>query len=63
MSIPEDEYTVEIILRASVEVTAESADVASELASQHLNLESDDERVGFPSTDGVEVVEISSDND
>jgi hypothetical protein len=51
-------YTVEVILRASVEVTAEDVDVASELASQHLNLESDDERVGFPSTDGVEVVEI-----
>ena len=55
-------YTVEVILRASVEVTAESADVASELAGQHLNLETDDNRVSFPSTDGVEVVEITSDD-
>ena len=56
-------YTVEVIFRASVEVTAESADVAQELTQQHLSLEPDDDRVGFLSTDGVEVVEISSDDE
>ena len=55
-------YTVEVIFRASVEVTADSPDVAQELTQQHLNLEPDDNRVSFPSTDGVEVVEITSDD-
>ena len=56
-------YSVAITLTATVEVTAESSAVAGELAEQFLNLETDDDRVGFPQTDGIVVESIESDED
>ena len=56
-------YTIDVIVRARVEVTAESSDVALELAQPHIHLDTDDVRVVVATTDGAEVVEISSDDE
>ena len=46
-------YRVDVSLTANVEVEAESYAVAKELAEEWLNLESLDNRVSMPSTDGL----------
>ena len=56
-------YRVDVSLTATVEVKAESYDEATQLAEDSLNLESINDRVGFPSLDGVVVDSIESDDD
>jgi len=56
-------YRVDVSLTATVEVEAESYDEATQLAGDSLNLESIQDRVGFPETDGVVVDSIESDDD
>jgi len=56
-------YRVDVSLTANVEVEAESYAVAKELAEGWLNLESLDNRVSMPSTDGIVVEGIESDDD
>jgi hypothetical protein len=56
-------YRVEVSMTATVEVEAESYDEATQLAGDSLNLESIQDRVGFPETDGVVVDNIESDDD
>jgi|TARA_R110002020_G_scaffold165056_6_gene352304 hypothetical protein len=56
-------YRVDVSLTANVEVEAESYAVAKELAEEWLNLESLDNRVSMPSTDGIVVECIESDDD
>ena len=48
-------YSVDVSMTATVEVEAESYDEATQLAEDSLNLESINDRVGSPGTDGVVV--------
>ena len=56
-------YRIEVSMTATVDVEAESYDGATQLAEDSLNLESINDRVGFPSLDGVVVDSIESDDD
>jgi len=56
-------YRIEVSMTATVDVEAESYDEATQLADHSLNLESINDRVGFPSLDGVVVDSIESDDD
>jgi len=56
-------YRIEVSMTATVDVEAESYDEATQLAEDSLNLESINDRVGFPSLDGVVVDSIESDDD
>lgn len=56
-------YRIEVSMTATVDVEAESYDKATQLAEDSLNLESINDRVGFPSLDGVVVDSIESDDD
>ena len=56
-------YRVAVTLTANVDVEATSYDEAQKLAEDSLNLESLNDKVGFPNSDGVVVDSIESDDD